>query len=308
MGIRDAFELPVVNLVPPISPVKAVVSDTYICTYGQSRRPVQHIEIDLSGTPLSGSIRAGQSLGVIPPKKGTSTPAKFASFYRLSSPSIASGDADKFASLCVSRIPGEGEIRFSGNPLDQRRLIEECDLHLCDLKVGDKLLIAGPTGRRFVMPATPSNFRFVLLATGTGVAPYRGFLMDLERSGVLAGGIKIHLIVGAEYGVDLLYHRQLLQLASKFPNFRYHWALSKESGGTLKRRADLSEIVAGLPETFELLRAPNTLLYISGLAGMQRRVYESLVELGVQQPYLTETKRGGRIQVRPSNRCLVEVY
>ena len=56
-----------------------------------------------------------------------------------------------------------------------------------------------------------------------------------------------------------------------------------------------------------MLAADNTLMYICGLAGMQRGVYETLMELGLQQSYINTIQRGGRVYETES-RCLVEVY
>ena len=49
-------------------------------------------------------------------------------------------------------------------------------------------------------------------------------------------------------------------------------------------------------------------MYICGLAGMQRGVFEVLVEAGLQKQFLRETTRGERIHLLPNARCMVEVY
>ncbi|MEL7473745.1 MAG: hypothetical protein AAGK04_10550, partial [Planctomycetota bacterium] len=62
-------ELPEVsmNLLTPREPGVGVVVRNEICTARKAAGFVRHVEIDVSGTPLAGAFRSGQSFGVIPP-------------------------------------------------------------------------------------------------------------------------------------------------------------------------------------------------------------------------------------------------
>jgi hypothetical protein len=57
------------NLVTPKAPVTGTVVKSEVCLKGgrKSASFVRHVEIDISGTPLEGQCRAGQSFGVIAP-------------------------------------------------------------------------------------------------------------------------------------------------------------------------------------------------------------------------------------------------
>ena len=54
--------------------------------------------------------------------------------------------------------------------------------HLCDLEPGDNVAVTGPVGTHFLLPEVPAS-NLILVATGTGIAPFRGFLrrIYLER-------------------------------------------------------------------------------------------------------------------------------
>lgn len=305
---RDAFDPPAINLVRPLEPVVARVINTLSCMNGKSASFVRHIEIDLSGTPLAGTFRAGQSLAVVPPGQRANGKLEKARLYSISSPTGGPDQTGNIVSICVKRVIDEYQQQLPTDPRRGSLFLGKCSNYLCDLEAGDEIKVAGPSGRRFIMPSSAHEYQYVFLATGTGIAPYRGFLLDLERNGALAAGTNVHLVMGVPYGTDLLYHDEFMTLANRYPNFQYEWVLSREDAGTLGRRAYLAELVKHSKNAVALLSSNNTLVYICGLAGMQRGVYEALVELGLQQPYLSETKRGERIQIRPSERCLVEVY
>ena len=53
------------HVVMPNAPTAAKVHASRLCTKGKSASFVRHVEIDISGTPLEGSFRAGQSFGVV---------------------------------------------------------------------------------------------------------------------------------------------------------------------------------------------------------------------------------------------------
>ena len=65
----DAPRLPDVhmNLVRPKAPVMGKIVSNDLCMRGKSASFVKHTVIDVSGTQLAGTFRAGQSFGVIPP-------------------------------------------------------------------------------------------------------------------------------------------------------------------------------------------------------------------------------------------------
>ena len=131
--------------------------------------------------------------------------------------SIASAPYGNHFELCVNRVEGG----FFSNHLAD----------LTDLDPGGTVKIHGPHGH-FILkePITDS----ILIATGTGVAPMRGFTQWLfpPETGPDAGpdrsnGKDIWLVYGTRHETDIYYQEYFEALAHRKPNFHYLPALSR---------------------------------------------------------------------------------
>jgi ferredoxin-NADP reductase len=135
--------------------------------------------------------------------------------------SLASAANGKRFDLCVNRVDGG----FFSNHLAD----------LPDLPIGGTIRIHGPHGH-FVLhePITDS----ILIATGTGIAPMRGFLQGLfpTTGEDLSQGKQIWLVFGTRYESELYYREEFEALAAARPNFHYLPTLSRapESWGGLR--------------------------------------------------------------------------
>ena len=94
---------------------------------------------------------------------------------------------------------------------------------LLSLKVGNKLWMSEKFKGMFTLAEVRAEFNAVLIATGTGVAPY----MSMIRTEI-AGGLKRRFAVfhGAYHSSDLGYHSELQTLAAVAPSFIYLPTLS----------------------------------------------------------------------------------
>jgi ferredoxin-NADP reductase len=95
------------------------------------------------------------------------------------------------------------------------------------LEIGGVVDASGPFGRFCLMPAD-ANRRYLLIATGTGVTPYRAMLPLLERQ-IAERGIQVVLLQGARTPVELLYGDEFRAFADRHPgHFRFIACLSRE--------------------------------------------------------------------------------
>ena len=89
---------------------------------------------------------------------------------------------------------------------------------LFELHIGDQVWMGKKAVGMFTLDEVSPERNVVLIATGTGVAPY----MSMLRSNALTRKGKLMVIHGAANSWDLGYSSELKLLASLFGNFTYH--------------------------------------------------------------------------------------
>ncbi len=113
---------------------------------------------------------------------------------------------------------------------------------LCDMEPGDELEFHGPHGL-FVLrtPLTDSIF----IATGTGVAPMRGYVEWLfpESGEDRSEGRDIWLVYGTRYKSELYYADYFSRVAAEHENFKYLTTLSREGESWTGLRGHVQEHV-----------------------------------------------------------------
>lgn len=97
----------------------------------------------------------------------------------------------------------------------------------------------------------PPRRNVLMVATGTGVAPFRSMLLDLEtRREAADEGTRFVLLLGARTEGDLLYRDEWAALAEAWPSFECVPTLSRGDDGWAGRRGyvqtHLAELVAKL--------------------------------------------------------------
>ena len=231
---------------------------------------VRHLTFDLSGGDLT--YVEGQSIGIIPP--GTDAKGKPHKLRLYSIASTRHGDKldDKTVSLCVRQLeykhPETGETVYG-----------VCSTYLCNLEVGADVAITGPVGKEMLLP-DDENATIIMMATGTGIAPFRAFLwrMFKEQNPDYKFKGLAWLFFGIPKTPNILYKEELEQLQREFPdNFRLTYAISREQQNPEGGRMYIQDrIKENADELWQLVQKGNTHTYICGLKGMEGGIDEGM--------------------------------
>jgi ferredoxin--NADP+ reductase len=244
--------------------------------------------------------------------------------YSIASPSQGEDGAGNVLSTTPKRVIDERTPQRDGDDPEVHSLfVGVCSNYICDLKVGDPVMVTGPSGKSFLLPADPAAHDYVFLATGTGIAPFRGMAMELLEGPDGPCASQIHLVMGAPYVGDLLYDDLFTGYAERFDNFHYHTAISREPRPHTGRGIYVDGLIDEMMEsTFgPVLANPRTLVYVCGLAGLQVQLFRVLARHGHAAAYLNIKDEGVaatnpddwdraaiKRYVRSSKRCMLEVY
>lgn len=93
------------------------------------------------------------------------------------------------------------------------------------VQIGDAIRFKGPDGN-FTLPDNLENCDLVFICTGTGIAPFRSMLLDIQSRHLVFRSI--HLIFGTRYAEGILYREEMEKMMQEMPNFKYSVALSRE--------------------------------------------------------------------------------
>jgi len=295
-----------------------VVTKNEICTSKKAAGFVRHVEIDVSNTRLAGQFRSGQSFGVCPPGVDDKGRPHQQRLYSIASPSRGEDGQGNVLSTTVKRLIDEDWVTH-------RLYTGLASNYLCDLDVGDEIEVFGPNGKRFLLPTNQGDYDYLFIATGTGIAPFRGMLMDLYGHDVdeQSHPRSATLIMGTPYATDLMYHDQLTMLERENPGMTYLTAISRT------RQADSDQglyvqdrLRTHREQMVELLCRPTTLIYICGLIGMEMGIFQQMARILPEEAlgqYLRIddeirgdvdgwTRKMLHRKIKPTRRVFVEVY
>lgn len=306
------------HLHSPADPGVGVVVSTHRCTASSKAAGfVRHVAIDVSRTRLAGRFRPGQSFGVLPPGLDGRGRPHALRLYSIASPTRGEDGASGVLATTVKRLIDEHHE-------DHSLFLGVASNYLCSLKPGDEVKVTGPSGKRFLVPSVPDEHEYLFIATGTGIAPFRGMILDLlEGEAKLRTSSRVTLIMGSPYSTDLVYHQELEALAARHGNFRYLTAISREKqpdGGRPMYVQD--RLSAARDELVPGLMSGRMLVYVCGIVGMELGVFQSLARIlpaSALEAYLAvdaatlagvdgwDRKMIHR-QIKPSRRVFLEVY
>ncbi|OED38506.1 benzoyl-CoA oxygenase/reductase, BoxA protein [Chromatiales bacterium (ex Bugula neritina AB1)] len=275
---------PAINLYNTARPAVATVQGNYRLTGGeQVDSDVRHIILDLG--QLAFPVLEGQSVGVLPPGVDGNGKPYLPRLYSISSP--RDGERANFNNLSLTVKREDKGV---------------CSQYLCNLNKGDTVEITGPFGSTFLMPNDPSA-RLLMICTGTGAAPFRGFTMRYERSfGDSAQAmVPLTLVFGARTPEALPYFGPL----NKVPDTLLNKQLVYSRIPGEEKRYVQDVLIDERSRISELLLDPNTCIYICGLRAMEAGVEAAFTDIAGAMGYSWSTLRD---EMREQGRYHVETY
>jgi ferredoxin-NADP reductase len=206
----------------------------------------KHLVFEVEGMPRFGFV-PGQWLSLTHTKPDGE---EITRAYSIASPP----DGNRFA-FCLNRV----QDGFVSN-------------YLCDLEVGAEISGQGPFGNFILRPPLRDT---ILIATGTGIAPYRSMLHWLFADPSRHQNKQFWLLFGSRHEKDIYYHDEFLRLADAHKNFDYLPTLSQAGPDWKGLRGYVQEHVPRIVDGRTDVHA-----YICGLDKMVSANRELLKNLG----------------------------
>jgi ferredoxin--NADP+ reductase len=259
----------------------------------------------LTDTRVRYSPRCGiRHWQVIPPGENPKSPGKPNSVRLYSIASTRYGDDldGNSVSLCVRRAVYWDKELGREDPAKKG----VCSNFLCDSSPGTELKLTGPTGKVMLIPEATPDKDLIMVATGTGIAPYRGFLRRLfiEQTPANAAFTGLAwLVLGVPVTEGLLYDDDWQEISARRPdNFRLTYAISREQSTAEGKKMYVQDRLAESAEELFERMSNGAHIYFCGLKGMMPGILETLegvaISRGIQwEAKLEEWKEGGQWHV-----------
>jgi len=158
---------------------------------------------------------------------------------------------------------------------------------LFNLNPGDTVNVNGPFGRLILKDEMPG--RYILVATSTGITPYRAMLQELESRIKQNSNLKIVILQGVQKRDEILYSKEFTDFAEKFPQtvvFKPY--LSRESLGDLLEHEGHGYVQHAFPELN--LNPERDVVYLCGNPGMIDDAFNYLKDQGFAVPQIIREK------------------
>jgi benzoyl-CoA 2,3-dioxygenase component A len=271
---------PFTNVYGRESPITARVAGNFRLTAPGADSDIHHVVLDFGAQAFP--YLEGQSIGIIPPGLDAKGRPHNIRLYSIASPREGERPNHNNLALTVKRV--EGGVGSN---------------YVCDLKKDDEVQVVGPFGEAFLMPDDPAA-HMIMICTGTGAAPFRGFTERRRRNHPDGPG-RLMLFFGARRPDELPYLGPLGKLPPSLIDVNF--AFSRIDGQPKQYVQD--KIRARGDDLADLLKSPLTHIYVCGLKGM---------EAGVDEAFADICRLGGldwaqlRVELRRQGRYHVETY
>ena len=157
---------------------------------------------------------------------------------------------------------------------------------LGNLREGESVAGSGPYGRFCLMPPD-ANRRYLLVATGTGVTPYRAMLPQLTVL-MAARNVRVALVYGARNEAELLYAEEFEAFAREHPLFEYYACLSRAARAVPRPHDRSGHVQVALAELEP--EPEHDIAYLCGNPNMVDQAFALLKEAGLPIPHIRREK------------------
>ena len=262
------------------APLRAKTLEVRRLTPEGAASDVRHIVLDIRGSAMR--VLEGQSVGVVPPGVDEQGKPHKLRLYSVASSRRGDDGARGTLSLCVKRVV----YRDEAGGTEHHGVASH---HLCDLRVGDEVSLTGPVGKSFVLP-DDERAPLIMVATGTGIAPFRGFLRYVHQERAPRWSAETLLFYGCQRASELSYYDELAALPG-----RVITACSREQQNEAGARMYVQHRIAEHASEVQALIDRGARVYVCGLKGMEQGVADALGAVTMAA-------------LRASRRFLVETY
>merc|ERR1719247_3341939 len=233
----------------------------------------------------------GQSWGVIPPgnreKDGKPHSVRL---YSIASSRYGDDMSGKTGSLCVRRATYWCPELKADDPAKKG----VCSNFLCDTNPGDEVKMTGPAGKVMLIPEKDPNVDLIMVATGTGIAPYRSMIRRLfvEKTpfGEVYSGLA-WLFLGVANTDALLYDDEWQEVLKSHPdNFKLDYALSREQKNKDGGKMYIQDKVPEYADEVFTRMDNGAHMYFCGLKGMMPGILDMLEGVSKEKGLVWEDK------------------
>ncbi len=157
---------------------------------------------------------------------------------------------------------------------------------LFNLKPGDVLQINGPYGRLTLKDNNPK--RYILVATSTGITPFRSMLGELSRRIQDNPDLQVVILQGVQKHEEILYPNDFLNFMQPRPQVRFLPYLSREPAHNLKDNEHCGYVQSAFSEL--KLNHEQDLVYLCGNPSMIDDAFNLLKNLGFTPQHVIREK------------------
>lgn len=180
-------------------------------------------------------------------------------------------DKEVRRSYSIANPPGSSDFIDFAISYQPEGIASEAIFHM---EPGDTVEVSGPAGRLILQDEHPK--RYVLVATGTGVTPYRAMLNQLNS--ILDTGTSVLLLFGIRNPEECLYYDDFVKFADEHENFNIEFYYSRKMPENILDNQHHGYVQKGFDKYN--LNPESDMIYLCGNPNMIDAAYEVLQEKG----------------------------